>query len=171
MQTVWLQSQMVMLLVLPNIEEKKRRDFATNSGASWPWDIVKERNKKHQDSLDAITKEFLQVFRASLSPDQVTDLENNTLIRNCIGHSYFNTGQKIGDVLRYMPNPRAMPKMAKMFGMSENEIKETVQQQRFFKLPFNDESYFKTHWERMVRLEDCFRQLAAELDFPYESIC
>lgn len=37
-------------------------------------------------------------------------------------------------------------------------------------LDFDDERY-SAHWDRCVRLEECFRAIAKSMDIPYEKIC
>ena len=130
--------------------------------------MVKERAEYTTRPLPTIPNEFVESFQDLFSESCIHDIEENHLIRNAIAHAQLNTGRASGDFLLYYPSGRSVTK--KFVDFFDLVCPESPSDPPMFTLRFDDERY-NAHWDRCIRLEECFRAIAKSMDIPYEKIC
>ncbi len=168
MLSVWMQSQMIDLLILKRHPSIRAEFLNSDELKPIPKLMVKERAEYTTKALQNIVKAFEESFKGLLSERCIHDLKETVYIRNAIAHAQLNTGRASGDFLLYYPSGRSVTK--KFIDFFDLVCPENPSDPPMFTLRFDDERY-NAHWDRCIRLEECFRAIAKSMDIPYEKIC
>ena len=168
MLSVWMQSQMIDLLILKRHPEIRAEFLNSNANHPIPKLMVKGRARFTTRSFEDLVDEFTESFQDLLSSSCSRDLKETAYFRNAIAHAQINTGRASGDFLLFFPRREAkMKELTEFFGLVRPE---NPSDPPMLVLDFDEERY-GAHWDRCVRLEECFRAIAMNMDIPYEKIC
>lgn len=168
MLSVWMQSQMINLLILKSHPDLQAKFLNSDTSNPIPKLMVRERAEYTTKPLQNIVTEFEKSFKGLLSERCIHDLKETVYIRNAIAHAQLNTGRTSGDFLLYYPSRQSVTK--EFIDFFDLVCPENPSDPPMFTLRFDDEQYSE-HWDRCVRLEECFRAIAMSMDIPYEKIC
>lgn len=164
MFSVWLQSQMVDLIIFG-----KNPEFVSNFVANpkhIPGDVHQLRTKYWERDFGQIKTEFLRVFSNKLSSTEIEDVEHVYHLRNMIGHAHVSIGR---DYMLFRPGGAHREK-AVLDALKPNPIKDQSNPV-MLKLEFWRPDTFKAFSDLMERIDQrCFARLAADLGVPHGRI-
>lgn len=164
MFSVWLQSQMVDLIIFgknPGLVG----NFVANPKRV-PGDVHQLRAKYWERDFGQIKTEFLKVFTNRLSSTEVEDIEHVYHLRNMIGHAHVSIGR---DYMLFRPGGAHREK-AVIDALKPNPIKDQSNPV-MFKLEFWRPDTFKAFSDLMERIDQrCFARLSTDLGVPHGRI-
>ncbi len=165
MYSLWIQSQMVDLIILkkhPEIIE----EFVTHP-TTLPSRMVDERSKYWQKNFSSVKSEFEKAFPDQLTDDARHDLSIVNHLRNAIAHSDVSLAR---EYLLYRPTggSEREQKLIEELGIPP---REGAADPVIFKLDFTNDERYQHHFESLTRLDEvCFRGIAESLGIPHSRI-
>lgn len=164
MRCLWLQGQMVDLLVLKNHPELLPEFVAHPTKI--PSNMVERRAEYWAKDFVKVKKEFENQFKYQMAPQHIEDLEVVFHLRNSIGHSHVSISR---DYLLY--RPRNQKKEQEVIGALGLECKKDQSTPTMLSLHLHDDARYMHDFNRITRLdEECFRAIADSLGVPHEQI-
>jgi hypothetical protein len=164
MFSVWLQSQMVDLIIFrknPNLIG----DFVANPDRV-PREFHQLRAKYWEKNFSQIKTEFLSAYASKLNGKEVDDIEHVYHLRNMIGHAHVSIAR---NYMLFRPGgekrERAVVDAFKPKPVSDRS------DPLMFKLEFWKPDKFKAFSDLMERVDQqCFGRIAADLGVPHGRI-
>ena len=161
---VWLQSQMVDLIIFrnnPNLID----DFVADPDRV-PREFHQLRAGYWEQDFRQIKAEFLSLFSGALSSVEAEEIEYVYHLRNMIGHAHVSIGR---NYMLYRPGGERREKAA--VDVFKPERIEDQSDPLMFKIEFWREDKFKVLSDLIERIDqECFSRLAAELGVPHGRI-
>lgn len=162
MHSLWIQGQMVDLLILKQHPEI-HNDFISNP-ATVPNIMSTTRAGYWTKDFDPIRKEFLSTFVVSQPHEQ--DLDAIYHLRNAIAHCHVSMGREY-----FLYRPRGEAKEQSMITALNLTRKSDEANPLTLKLAFDDEAHYIKQFARLQRLDsECFLAIAKELQIPHSRI-
>jgi hypothetical protein len=164
MRCLWLQGQMVDLLILRNFPELVPKFVADPTKI--PSVMVEKRAESWEKDFVRVKKDFEDQFRDQMIPQHIEDLEIVFHLRNIIGHSHVSIGR---DYLLYRPS--SSKKEQAVMAALGLQAKKNQATPTMMSLHFHDDARYMHDYKRITRLdEECFKAIAESLGVPHEQI-
>lgn len=165
MYSLWIQNQMVDLIILKN-NPKIISNFSENL-QQVPNKMFLERTKYWEKNFGKIKKEFIDLFQNFLEEQDINDLEAIYHIRNAIAHSSISLGR---DYLLYKPS-RGIKKEENLIKSLQIGSRDDASNPRIFKLTFSNDTQYLNDFNRIKRLDEiCFKKLVNEIKISHSRI-
>lgn len=164
MYSVWLQSQMVDLIIFRKHPELVEEFVASPKVVPGP--VQDQRTLLWGEDFAGIKTKFLQVFESYLTADEKEQIERAYNLRNMIAHAHVSLGR---DYILYRPRSKMREKAvldawkpAPVNGQSDPLM---------FKLELWEPERFKAYSDDMAGIDQiCLKRLAEILGVPHSRI-
>lgn len=164
MHSVWLQSQMVDLIIFRCHPEFVDEFVSTPKGV--PDTVHNLRIRLWKKDFADIKGEFLKTFESDLTADEKEQIERAYTLRNMIAHAHVSLGR---DYMLYRPSSEKREK-AVLDAWKPAPVEEQSNP-LMFKLEFWEPERFKAYSDDMAGIDQiCFKRLAEIVGVPHGRI-